>query len=433
MNLNDKNIDQLFRKGADNMEAPEYNDAYWDEMSQIIDADAKSRKKLIAWVFSGVLGVAVIVFLLFLNVVQLNEEATFVSSNTEITEQLDEKITTSKNDASNSEFHDGMSEKNTQKFVAKDDINDKTPHSNFEKSETATNKELLSRDKTNKEDRSTSVKVDKSSSDQLEANTGKNQRVSSTTPSDFKTDNKTIANRNDPLTVEHTNSSVNTLPIKLIAMETNSEVDQNLISIKNLMNRWRVSYHAEAAFGVSESYQSNTSSPWRYSAAGIIRLKYNQLVIQTGFGVQVESPANLQVTERAKVYGFGLNNYENILNYKSFTQLYVPLEIGYKSNNSTFGIGGQFHTIVGTRMSLTSKVNQEITAQKDFNNQTAGLNRYSGNFYLWIDQQLTDKISAGVRVGSAIGTRIADSHYFNTLTNEQPIFGQLTLKYQLFK
>lgn len=433
MNLNDKNIDQLFRKGADNMEAPEYNDAYWDEMSQIIDADAKSRKKLIAWVFSGVLGVAVIVFLLFLNIVQLNEEATFVSSNTEITEQLDEKITTSKNDASNSEFHDGMSEKNTQKLVAKDDINDKTPRSNFEKSETATNKESLSRDKTNKEDRNTSVKVDKRSSDQLDATIGQNQHKSSTTPSDFKTDNKTIANLNDPLTAEYSTSSVNTLPIKLIAMETNLEVDQNLISIKNLMNRWRVSYHAEAAFGVSESYQSNTSSPWRYNAAGIIRLKYNQLVIHTGFGVQVESPANLQITERAKVYGFGLNNYENILNYKSFTQLYIPLEIGYKSNNSTFGIGGQFHTIVGTRMSLTSKVNQEITAQKDFNNQTAGLNRYSGNFYLWIDQQLTDKISAGVRVGSAIGTRIADSHYFNTLTNEQPIFGQLTLKYQLFK
>ena len=434
MNLNDKNIDQLFRKGAENMEAPEYNDAYWDEMSQIIDADAKSRKKLMVWIFSGTLGAALVLLLLFLNTPQNNKSnSTIASTDKNSDEQQVEQSTSIQNQAQQSIEQLKNLDKSTQKNsselkkqnntlpIFKDrPISTSTSENSPKTSVKSGNLNSLS--KTNNELTSNSANESKNKSYKADDSHLQQKPTLSTTPSG---DNE---NTSDEFITD-----VNMLPIKLITFETNDKVSSDLISLKNLMNRWRVSYHAEAAFGVSESYQNNTKSPWRYSLTGMVRFEYSQLVINTGVGVQVESPANLQVTERAKVYGFGLKSYENILNYKSFTQLFIPLEIGYKSNNSTFGLGGQFHAIVGTKMSFTSKVNNVITAQNDFKNHLAGLNRYSGNFYLWIDQQLTDKISAGVRVGSAVGTRIADSHYFNKITNEQPIFGQLTLKYQLFK
>lgn len=433
MNLRDENIDLLFRKSAENVEAPEYNDAYWTEMNQLIDADQKSRKKLVVWTYLGTLGAILIIFLLFSNRTEKDNNALQLAEKEElVSDRLD----------------------NHSKSINKEG----TKQNAIQK----TNKEEeLKSELKNKESKSQKVKEVVNSNPSAKS-TAKNKTKTASLPSNSgegflnKADSKNVKQKqhtppkNPDLLAINRASHLNTsdqqevveaehlevwssLPVKLIPLNTETEINSNLIPLKNLMDRWRVTYHTEFAFGVSESYQSNTSSPWRYSLAGVVRFENRQLVINTGFGIQVETPANLQITERAKVYGFGLKNYENILNYKSFTQLYIPLEVGYKSNNSTFGVGGQFHSIVGTRMSLTSKVNQVITAQNDFKNQMAGLNRFSGNFYLWIDQQLTDKVSAGVRVGSAIGTRIADSHYFNTVTNEQPIFGQITLKYQLFK
>lgn len=429
MNLNDNNIDQLFRKEAENMDVPEYSDTYWAEMNQLIDADAKNRKKLFVWAFSGTIGAALVVLLLFLNISQVDENISEIALEQKKHEDQHEKAIALDNTQQQIQHSDvsenniqinSFKKKNTQPIIdneketgnlsndlAKNKIADKHSHP-------------LSKIGVN----IPAVTIEKTEQYSQQNNTSKFKAGSADTP---------ISNTEKQHAVKAILNKINKLPIKLVALKTSSEPDQSLTSIKNRMNHWRVTYHAEAALGVSESYQSNTESPWRYSLAGVIRFKYNQLVLNTGLGILVERPANLQITERVKVYGFGLENYENILNYKSFTQIYIPFEIGYKSNNSTYGIGGQIHTTVGTRMSLTSKINQVITSQDEFKNQLAGLNRYSGNFYLWIDQELTDKISAGVRVGSAIGSRISDSHYFNTVTNEQPIFGQLTLKYQLFK
>lgn len=431
MNLNDKNIDQLFRKSAENIKAPEYNDSYWEEMDQLINTDASRRKKLMIWSFFGTLGSAFIVLLLFINLDLSTDENSNISSiqpNSEL--PLTKEKTKKKKEHT---IQSDSSDKNIQTVISESNIHKKNTQS-FDKNDIKTNSdsEHTSKTSTNNSSKNSFTKTEMNPTS-LTSSSNKKRNRSHKVESDKKKSDLITRSNNEQLTTNIQVNKISTLPIKLISFETGTNVENNIVPLKNLMNRWRISYHLEAAFGVSESYQSNTKSPWRTSLSGIVQFEYNQLVVNTGLGIQLETPANLQITERAKVYGFGLKNYENILNYKSFTQLYIPFEIGYKTNNSTFGMGGQFHSIVSTQMSLTSKVNQEITAQVDFNNQMAGLNRFSGNFYLWIDQQLTDNISAGVRVGSAIGTRIKDSHYFNTVTNEQPIFGQLTLKYQLFR
>lgn len=419
MNLNDENIDQLFRKSAENVKAPEYSDAYWAEMNQMIDAEEKNRKRLMIWTFFGTIGAALVALLLFFN----NETTNLNSSY-----QISENSNPAQNEAS-----DAI----TNHSSASADFSQKKIDPNQDLTSIDGNSKTLNKIEVEKYSPKIDKKASKTnktfnlSSNNSNKTEGFDKVINQKTKNNSK---KVLVNaKNKTFISTESNIAIQKLPAKLIGFETSSETEENLIPPKNISNQLHVSYHAEAAFGVSESYQNNTTSPWRFSVSGLARLEYGQLVVNTGIGVQVESPANLQVTERAKVYGFGLKNYENTLNYKSFTQVFIPLEVGFKSNNSTFGVGGQFHSIVGTRMSLTSKVNQEITAKKDFNNQMAGLNRFSGNFYLFIDQQLTDKISAGVRVGSAIGSRIADSHYFNSVTNDQPIFGQITLKYQLFK
>ena len=55
MNLNDQHIDDLFRKAADTSKSPAYNPSYWSEMEQLLNAERKRRKGLIAWSVFGMI------------------------------------------------------------------------------------------------------------------------------------------------------------------------------------------------------------------------------------------------------------------------------------------------------------------------------------------------------------------------------------------
>src|SRR5690625_7932945 len=53
MNINNKNIDQIFKDAAHAEKAPEYNPVYWEEMSAILDAKDAKRKRFVYWTISG--------------------------------------------------------------------------------------------------------------------------------------------------------------------------------------------------------------------------------------------------------------------------------------------------------------------------------------------------------------------------------------------
>src|SRR5690554_7796996 len=98
-----------------------------------------------------------------------------------------------------------------------------------------------------------------------------------------------------------------------------------------------------------ENYK--TSRPYE---SGLIDLSlnlegnFNGIILRTGVGAQHTSNADLILSKKAKVYGFGVTRHQRDLSYQSLFDLYIPLEFGYRINATSFGVGVQANYLINT-------------------------------------------------------------------------------------
>jgi hypothetical protein len=166
-----------------------------------------------------------------------------------------------------------------------------------------------------------------------------------------------------------------------------------------------------------------------------LNLEYQkeQVLIRSGIGFQATSNADLVVSERAKVYGFGITTHQNNLSYQSLYDLYIPIELGYTLNNTSFGFGAQVNYLLGTTMNYESLENKVIVDEYKIKGFSEGLNTLTAQGYVWLEQKLTDRFAAGVKVGTNLNSRIKEGKYFNESATTNPLYGQLTLRYNIIK
>ena len=100
MNLNDKNIDQVFRDAAQNSDAPRYDHSYWKEVNSILNNEDKRKRGFILWSVAGSIIAALLVSSLF--IVNDKEADLLVADN--IDSSINQSKTYSKKEASGKEF-----------------------------------------------------------------------------------------------------------------------------------------------------------------------------------------------------------------------------------------------------------------------------------------------------------------------------------------
>ena len=228
------------------------------------------------------------------------------------------------------------------------------------------------------------------------------------------------------------NIATETLLPRVVKLEQ-SEVSGELVPFQLPMNN-SINYYAKLSTGLMENYE--TSRPFQ---SGVFDLSLNieyekeQVLFRTGLGIQATSNADLVVSERAKVYGFGLTTHQNNLSYQSLYDIYIPVELGYSLNNTSFGFGMQMNYMLTTTMNYQSLENNIIVDEAKLKGFQEGLNALTAQGYIWLEQKLNDRFSAGVKVGTNLSSRIKEGRYFNESATTNPLYGQITLRYNLNK
>lgn len=453
MSIDNNNIDQMFSDAAHSQKAPQYDSAYWAEMNAMLNAKDAKKRGFILWAFGGSALFAALFLSLFILNMDFNKPqeryaktalssdlttdqtstGTDVEQTTETDKEnleqtvyaADEVTANNKTDIHHTSTTVG-SPVEKQNEVRVTENNTKTSNSTVTRTATKSS----SRDATK-----TNISVNKNSnvpnksehglvSQNENSNLNKEVRNSEEL-TDFTTDsksNKSTAETNDIVSLPYD--------------QTNSIEQNDPGSVFNSRLKYkpkaRLSIYAKVSGGLMENYK--TSRPYESGLVDLslnFEMNFNGVVLRSGVGAQHTSKADLILSQRAKVYGFGVTRHQNDLSYQSLFDLYIPLELGYRVNGTSFGIGVQGNYLLTTGMDLNLYENHNLVGTEKYFGSTNGLNKFSTQGYVWMEHQFTSLFSLGAKVGTNISGRIKDDSYFNQSSTTNPIYGQLTLRFNI--
>lgn len=401
MNLDDRNIDQLFRDAAQNASAPEYRASYWNDIASMLSAVQRKRRALLLWSLGG--GVSLVLLFSILIGAGLEKAEPKYTENQSISTQTIQFTELEKNRNAFSKIN--SKEESSDEFLTRTKLNASSKKSSISSTTSIEDYE------------NTKFAVD------MQTDAVSKPKIVS------KTSVHVLTKFSDHL--QNVNSSTTeSLPIREFNLIPESVFSSNLTSTNT--KKWNL--HAEVNLGVMENYK--TSRPFE---SGLMNFalkgsyKFSSIVVSSGIGLQVSTNTDLVVSQRAKYYGFGVVNYQTDLSYQNMYDLFIPVEFGYNHGKTSFGVGLQANYLVNTSMKLMEYEDNELLNSNKIEGYNNGLKKFSSQGYIWINQQITPRFSGGLKIGTNFSSRIQEGDYFNESATTNPVFGQVSLRYNIFK
>ncbi len=450
MKWTDEEIDQLFQDASAKVEAP-YQDRYWLEMEALLPK--KSTKKGFWWIFGlffAMIGFVVVFFMLFKNdqpedVLQTNLDEVNVVKNKSIEEDRVKDI--------------GMNESGEESEGvnghAVEDLN--SISSNKDKNKIAyVDASLVVGLGTNHQDligfRSRSSKRLKNNDKEVRVKP-QNQSpvfsiesgdVTKNTPMDYpdksQAEKLTLENQTEPaqkiaeinVAAEKTDASNGNLDNDEVNVQTKEQeslsAEKLLEEIKNPI-RSTSRYYIQAGASFAQSYLKTGKNELM---SGVV-IGFGYQYTQSGFGYSIGVNAtssfvqNMQLVRKSRVYGFGVENYEQNLKYKQLTYLSMPISFNYQYLKNTFSIGVAPTYLVSTRMNFLEFKNSEILSERSYYGQKIGLKTVGVETMIGYSRLIKNNWSLGIDVGFVLKQQIEDA-YFEAKAVDFPFRGQVTLR-----
>jgi len=415
MNINNKNIDQIFKDAAHAEKAPEYNPVYWEEMSAILDAKDAKRKRFVYWTISGASVFVLLLSILFTVNYKDVKETTVLNEIRKVEQSLP---------------------KETHSEVEYNNTTSKEKEVNIAENNSFSNEKVQDLPQTESNNRIENQFF------QSFAEAGKESVLKSSNPQFFDNSNIDLVDdevdksiETKPTKAQDVNWDINKLsPLQITSIEENTsrKFQPSLFEPKP---RPSYSLYAKVSFGLMENYK--TSRPFESGLFDLslnFEVNTNNLLIRAGVGAQQTSNADLIVSHRKKVYDYGIVEVQSDLSYQGLWDIYIPLELGYKYRKTAFGVGVQANYLISTTMNLNVYENHKLTSSEWFTGKKNGLKSFSTQAYLWLEHSLTPRIALGLKVGTNISGRLVkNSNYFNNSSTTNPIYGQLALRFNILK
>ncbi|HLW38922.1 MAG TPA: hypothetical protein VKX31_00930 [Brumimicrobium sp.] len=411
--MNQKDIDQLFRDAAHAEKAPQYDNAYWEEMNVLLHKKDAKRRKAIYWMLAETSVLVLFLLIVFTAYKPSPEKGQYVQE-AERSFPL-ESSTNSEKTAS-------------KKLIEKKEIQYSEKQVEKEQVEEISNEHLRQEEineKLKNKVASTAIRKNDIASHTLALPQNNSSFV----------DEKMLANKEEDVVKEEDIVKTYSLsPFYVVKLQENS-IQRLRYSEQEYKPRPSYALYAKTSIGVMENYK--TSRPFEsglFDFSLNFESNLNNVLIRVGLGTQYTSNADLIVSQRKKVYDYKIIEVQSDLSYQGLLDIYIPLELGYQFRSTSFGIGIQANYLLSTTMNLSIYEDLELKSTERFTGKKNGLNAFSTQSYLWLEQSLTPRIALGLKVGTNISGRLVkNSDYFNNSSTTNPIYGQLSLRFNILK
>ncbi|RYM33362.1 hypothetical protein ERX46_10495 [Brumimicrobium glaciale] len=451
MSEENKNIDQLFSDAAHTESAPQYDSAYWAEMNSMLNAKDSKKRAFIFWALGGSAAFAVLFLSLFtLNMDNSIEKERYVREEMNLNiyneNLLANRISTVERDENSNQTSQGATNEieNAELSLANSNNTKRNQiNSNLESQNNVGENQNTSRInknqiKNNSFKNNSNLAVIGSNKSHSSDSRIKNNQVNGNSEASVKANNSSNINteisNSRKANAKKGHDIILNLPFTRAYTLTQNAKNDIALSDSEIKERPKYSLYTKMSGGLMENYK--TSRPYESGLFDLslnLEVDMNNVLFRTGLGTQLTSNADLIVSQRKEINDIIVVKLQKDLSYQSLIDIYIPLELGYQLNNTSFGVGAQVNYLLTTSMELNNYENKLlVNTEKQFGNRD-GLNSFSTQGYIWIEQRFSPMISLGLKTGTNISGRIKDGAYFNESATTNPIYGQLSLKVNLIK
>ncbi len=422
MNLNDNDIDNLFKEKAASSSF-EYKDAYWKEMEAMLP---KNNAKDFLWMATSVLFIGLVSFSFFTtkqHISKLNSPTVLADNSVELTKENSQESATNK--TSNPRTND------SQNTMASESTSSTAITPSNKNTFSQANQNNVHEDKKSFAQRNTSVK-----NQPFQKTIEKTNLISSPNES-MVTFSETTANKreqahNSTENIEELSNSVlhedvsSGLTLKDLTLIPQRNADNSSIPLQTPLPI-RNQFYAQLLGGISQSMVIPSSETNYNIGVGVgFQMNKGNFRINTGLNGLWGFHNNLLLTRQAKVYSFGSEIVQYELKYKEIFSLEADLSIGYQFSKHIIRVGVRPSFIVGTKVGYREKVGNDELAE-NFYGITQGIQRFGIKPMLGYTYLLKKDFSIGFNIGMQLMPLI-DEKFVSGLNRTAPIDGQLFIR-----
>lgn len=409
MSWEDENIDKLFQEASENISF-EFKEEYWSDMEAMLPK--KKRRFPFIWFFSGTVVCAILTTVYFsVDSTTISKKSHQVNSKNSHRSNL-LAVESSDNMVGNEiKISTEQQKKNTNQF----DVNQKSV-------------------------------VGKNIKKENKLNCSKNRKISKNESPDVQV----IAEHHSLLELTG-NSILNTTQINLDKNEESGSNNVNALNYfpfptsqfnKDLIpgpiftshfSRWFLYIEGSTTMGQSMIRTNATGSNITkgFGIAAGINYSTKSLSFTSGLSVNYLSIDNLMVKERVKIYGFGVQNFDNEIKYKQLYTFEVPLMVGFKQKNHVLQIGIVPSYLIGSKIAYESKSNGEVITSATMLGYTKGLSNFGLKPTIGYIYKITPSLQIGANLQIQLFSPIQDG-LFEGVKNNLPINGQFFIRKSIF-
>lgn len=405
MSWTDEEIDKFAQEAAGGSSF-EYKDEYWKEMEAILPP--VSRKKDFLWFFTALLFVGLITVSAFYNpVIELNVSTINSQANTKELYNQTEQSEESADD------NNGLII-NSSEGLEVEEVNAISPQQH--------NMRVAS---------SENPKVNTTSSlastrNELMASTPALPVKSGVYGSDEKqeTDGSTIPEQ-DIL------GEVNQLPLLgLPANDWIPKLEPKQFFVEQHLPM-KATLYVGAFGGLSQSLITPSDKLSSSFGVGVgTQIQKGKWLLTAGVNGIWSNHQDLILNRRAKVYSFGSNEYSYDFDYKEIYSLEAEISLGYKFGRHTLNVGARPSYVVGTKVGISSSVNEKTEERGTYYGNMDGINRFGVKPFLGYAFDLSPSLKLGMNVGVQLMPMVQDGYLVGG-NNNLPIDGQLYIRKSL--
>ncbi|MBI1838072.1 MAG: hypothetical protein HYR91_12485 [Flavobacteriia bacterium] len=386
MSWEDKDIDKLFQEATENQKF-EFKDEFWEEMEQMLP-QKKSNKKLIYFWWSSLGIVAVSFTAIFLFIPSRNHQ---INHQNILTHHTKENI---------KQLSSTLKIEKTIKRTVKNTF-ESVNTANFNNNKNQINKKRILDNKT--------------------------------TFSSVLDRNQVVINNQENV-LEHqledfASTSVDcVLPLRYFS---NSYQELTFTKQKENLRKNKTNIYFEVGYLKGQSPIISTEKGSNFTDAfafgvGLVKSK-SKWNYSFGVNLLTQSYSNLYINDRAKVYGFGVQNFEKNVDYKHLYQIDFPLYLDYKINKNIFNLG------FSSSVLLSSKVNYELLMDKKIQEKESvyGYNEGLRKLNFKVSIRYAYHLNYNFQIGLGLQYQLLSSlneNVFTGIENHHPVNAQIFIK-----
>ncbi len=399
MSLSEKDIDKLFQQ-MDGKASLEYKDAYWTEMEQLLNT--QQRKKGFVWWLNGWLLIPTGLLLATVAAMGFSMRKTVAHSEIAKTAPvtIESELLVQNSNIPTASIHAEISSQSTNHYS--------TPIKQQGKTNNKGNNSYANNTRQNSEN-STPLKETKELLTSTNKSPEKNNSHITTKEVESVTLDTPVALAIITPVEKNANQLQDNTTIETdVATQTSSEETSASILDKGdkMKQKWRM--YIGGGIGMS----SNLQAPKTHQGAGVVRLEYgmnkafNRFTFSSAIAIENTFGNSLSIENKYVSYDLKRNDNRQVYNYNRFTNIMVPIRLGYfvgKNQRSHIQLVAMPSFTIYNNLVYKEFSNEKLVAKDEYFNQDVALNRFFVNVGIGYDFMITNNCSLGFEYNNNLG------------------------------